>query len=242
MNERDHLCALSLDRLLLSSMSADEERQAGEHLEACEACRTALEELRADQQRFAARVFARTLPPLEARACRRGRLELLAARLGNPRLLVPVGLAVALLLVVARPAPEPDLRIKGGPTLKVFARRQGAVFQVRPDTRLAAGDRIRFVIEPERPGYLLVASVDGAGTVSVYFPPEGGQSAPVGAGRSELPGSIELDDAPGPERLFAYFSEQPLPAAEVARALAAAPGAVVSGVKPLELSFAKEQP
>jgi hypothetical protein len=78
--------------------------------------------------------------------------------------------------------------------------------------------------------------------VSVYFPPEGGQSAPVGAGRSELPGSIELDDAPGPERLFAYFSEQPLPAAEVARALAAAPGAVVSGVKPLELSFAKEQP
>lgn len=242
MNERTHLSAMSLDRLLLGSMPAAEEQQSRAHLEACASCRQALEENRAARQHFEARLFARTLPAVEARLQRPGLLARLGSLLRSPKLLAPAGaLALALLLLVPRPATDADLRIKGGPIFQLFALRQDSVLKVRPETRLAAGDRIRFVVEAPKAGFLLVASVDGAGKVSLYFPPEGAQSAAVGAGRTELPGSIELDDAPGPERLFAYFSDAPLPADEVTRALAAEPGAPVAGVVPLEASFGKER-
>jgi hypothetical protein len=133
---------------------------------------------------------------------------------------MPVVATLALLLWL-RPrtevANEPAIAIKGGPSLRVFARRQGRVTAVRPRTTLHAGDEIRFAVEPAGLHYLIVASVDGAGKATVYFPYGGIASQPVSGGT--LPGSIVLDDAPGPERIFALFSRQPLAAAEVTGAL-----------------------
>jgi hypothetical protein len=113
---------------------------------------------------------------------------------------------------------EPSVAIKGGPSLRVFARHNGRVAVVRPRSALHAGDEIRFAVEPAGLRYLLVASVDGAGKATIYFPYGGAVSQPVG-GATELPGSIVLDDAPGPERVFALLSEQPLVAADVTGAL-----------------------
>lgn len=236
-----HLDSLTLDRLLLGSLPEAEARAARAHLVECADCAAQLAELEADQKRFEAHVFARTLPGLEQRAARPSPLAWLS-RVRS--LAVPaaatLALGLALFVGVGRPAPEPDLRIKGGPTFKVFALHGERVFQVQPGTRLAAGDRIRFVVESESPRWLLVASRDGAGKVSVYFPPEGGRSARVEAGRSELPGSIELDAAPGPERLFAWFSDAPLEASAVAAALAAGDPGRVGDAAPVELAFDKE--
>jgi hypothetical protein len=67
---------------------------------------------------------------------------------------------------------------------------------------------------------VLVASVDASGKANVYFPYEGERSATLpGPGRWEVPGSIELDDTIGPERVFVFFSPEPLVAARAREAL-----------------------
>jgi hypothetical protein len=148
-------------------------------------------------------------------------------------------MAILLAVVSLRPDPNSDLGIKGGASFQVYALRGEAVFPVRADTRLAPGDRIRFVVDPGNARYLLVASVDGAGKVSVYYPPSGDRSGYVVPGRSELEGSIELDQVLGPERLLAYFSDDPLPSTEVVESLARGAEAP-RGIQPVVLTYIKE--
>jgi hypothetical protein len=115
---------------------------------------------------------------------------------------------------------EPAVSAKGGPALHLYVRRGDRVFAAQPRVVLAPGDSVRFVVEPGGHRYLLVVSIDGAGKVSVYHPFEGAASAPLAsAPRVELPESIVLDRAPGPERIFALFSDAPLSAAAVGQQL-----------------------
>ena len=84
---------------------------------------------------------------------------------------------------------------------------------------LRAGDRIRFGVMAGDARFVVVASVDGRGHASIYQP-----STPIAAGKEPLvllPDSIVLDDAPGPERIFALFSDRKVEDAEVTAALAA---------------------
>jgi hypothetical protein len=75
---------------------------------------------------------------------------------------------------------------------------------------------------PDDHSHVIVASVDADARVSIYFPYDGKASAPLpGPGRWEVPGSIQLDDTLGPERVFVFFAEKPLAAADVERALLA---------------------
>ena len=109
-------------------------------------------------------------------------------------------------------AARDDLGIKGDATWQVFANRDNKTFAVHDGAELAAGDRIRFIVTPNRARYIIVASVDGSGAATIYYPYNGIQSAPAEGPRSELPGSIVLDAAPGPERLYALFSDEPIAA------------------------------
>ena len=121
---------------------------------------------------------------------------------------------------------------------------------LRPGAVLAPGDAVRFVVEPAGHRYLLVVSLDGAGKVSVYHPFDGAESAPLAAtARVEVPGSIVLDRAPGPERIVAVFSDAPLSAAAVGQRLAAAaPGSgsgsqvklALPGTEQISLVFEKK--
>ena len=118
--------------------------------------------------------------------------------------------------------------------MQVFARRNdgpamessrpienASVMRVANGARLAPGDALRFVLYPTGLPYVLIVSVDGAGQVSVYFPFQGQASAPIdGATPVSVPGSIVLDRAVGPERLFAIFSDRPLEAHAVRELLA----------------------
>ncbi|HKQ71578.1 MAG TPA: hypothetical protein VJT73_19670, partial [Polyangiaceae bacterium] len=159
-----------------------------------------------------------------------------AARLGV--LAGLVACAAALLLFFRQPAGVSSLgehetpgqgdareRVKGASELLLVARRGGRVFPVdRFNHELGAGDEIRAVVtqsDPTRP-WLLVASIDGSAKTNVYFPFRGQKSGHLEhVGRWEVPGSIVLDDSPGPERIFAFFSKEPLDAALVAKSLEA---------------------
>jgi hypothetical protein len=219
-----HLTALDLDRLLLDETEPGQRARIDAHADACASCAARRAEHIERAVRFGTVVFPRTASALGARrpAAAPGRLWLLG-------LAVP---ALGLLLVAGvgrlRDRGGPELGVKGGPLLHVFARRGdraagegGPVVRVTDGAQLAAGDALRFVLDPTGLPYVLIASVDGAGQVSIYFPFHGEASAPVDGRTSiSVPGSIVLDEAPGPERLYVIYSERPIEARAVRHALA----------------------
>jgi hypothetical protein len=124
----------------------------------------------------------------------------------------------------------------GAPTFEVYVRQGEQGTRANDGACLRPGDALRFVVRPGRSRHLLVVGIDGAGQATVYHPYGAAASGPLpqGAGSDApalaLPGSIELDAAAGPERIYALFSEVPLAAAGVREALLAlharGPGAV----------------
>jgi hypothetical protein len=139
---------------------------------------------------------------------------------------VAASIAIAVYLGGDRTKTEDDVYIgmKGGATLEVVANRADTgQFPVRAGTVLKPKDRIRFVVNTAGSKYVMIASKDGAGTFSVYYPYGAEQSGEVTPGHVELPKSIELDEVTGPERIVAVFSESPVEATAVKAALEANP-------------------
>jgi hypothetical protein len=220
MMPEGHLSTFDLDALALGALAPERRAQAEAHLGACTRCQDDRDQARAAGERFLHQVFPRTLARVTQRRRRTARWLALGLALAT------TAAAVALLLVVSGRGTDPldqggpVVAAKGGPSFHVFAQRDGRVFAVADGARLRPGDELRFAVEPSGLAYLLVASVDGDGKVSVYYPFEGEESGRLAPGpRSELPDSIRLDQAAGPERLFALFSRAPLEAEPVRRAL-----------------------
>jgi hypothetical protein len=252
MNERGHLSTESLDLMLLEALPSGENAEATAHLSTCLGCRGEWEGRLSDQDYFRKHVMPRRSEALAADS-RRG--PSWSWRWLTPAVALAAVVAVAvngstLRHVVA--GSEAELGFKGGPALEVFAKRGEAVFAVKPGVRLATGDRLRFVIEPGSARFLLIASIDGEGNVSPLFPTlaeaagdsdhrgEKRESAPVSLGRQELPGSVELDNAPGPESVFAWFTSQPISFEEASAALRARPqDPTIRGAKPLRIVLEK---
>lgn len=207
-----HLSALDLDALALGALPEGEARAARAHLATCATCRVDADASAALRDQFERSALARNVPTRPRR---------------NPFWLVAPALAaaaaVALVFVTTRqhPREQPELAIKGDAAWQVVANRNGETFAVHDGASLIPGDRIRFAVTPNGAHFLLVASIDGAGTPSIYYPYEGSESAAVTGERVEVPGSIVLDAAPGPERLFALLSDEPITTAAVRSELAA---------------------
>jgi hypothetical protein len=201
-----HLSAFQLDAAALGALAVE----GRAHLESCADCRARANEGQALRDELSAHVMTRTMTALRHR--RRRRFAVLAS------LMVPA-VAVVLWLVLgpAKPVDNiPEVAIKGGPALQVYARSDQRVFRVRDGEVLRAGDEIRFAVTPAGASYVLIASVDGRGHVTIYVPYDGLESVAIDPHHpSELPGSIILDDAMGPERLFAIFSTAPVRVADV---------------------------
>jgi hypothetical protein len=229
-----HPTAMDFDRALLGLLPEDRQRALDEHVRGCARCAETQQTLQSRAAHFRAEVAPRTLPRVLAAADGpAARLSRWWSTAGAGRrwawLATPV-VAAGLVLAVGTVGPkgrrasvvdqEPDVSTKGRPALRTFVRRGERVFAATSGEALAPGDAVRFVVEPRGHRYLLVVSVDGAGKVSVYHPFEGALSAPLGTDpRVELPGSIVLDRAPGPERVFALFSDAPLSAAAARESL-----------------------
>ncbi|WP_216673767.1 hypothetical protein, partial [Pyxidicoccus fallax] len=185
------------------------------HVRTCAACGSQLEALTAGRDAFLrARPADRFLKQLERR-------EAAAPRAPSPwRRLFPVlAAAVPALVLVLVLGPRlfddgSGVTWKGG-AFRVVASRAGAeAVRLEQDSVVKEGDRLRFAYETPEAGHLLVLELDGRGGASVFHPFEGTASAPVAAAQRDfLPGSVELDDAPGTEWLFAVYAPRPLEAA-----------------------------
>jgi anti-sigma factor RsiW len=198
-----HLSSLQLDALALDALPADTRAAASEHLAACATCRAHAEELATLRSHFTVKVLPRTAPALRRPPAWRSAW----------RWVVPLLAVSAAVLVVLHPPAEdgPAYGVKGGTTLQLFAHRGERTWKVEQGEELAPGDQVRFRVEGGGLPYVLLVSVDGAGQVNTYHPFGGARSAllPDGA-LVEIAGSVVLDTAPGPERLFALFSREPL--------------------------------
>lgn len=247
MNARGHLSSEDIDLLMLQALQGAEADAAHAHLGACTSCKRRWDELNEDKARFEQFVMPRTLPKVEERL-RQG--QGLFSFLALPRW-VPAALTAALVLGVTTTitikrisGPQGDdgyIGLKGGPGLEVFAERQGRQFTVKPGAALQPKDKVRFVVNPAGAKYVLIASKDGAGNFTVYYPFNGLESAPLAA--RELPGSVELDEVTGKEWLVAVFSDAPVKADAVKGLMdVGAREKSIEGARVVDLKFDKVKP
>lgn len=214
MPAHPHLSSLELDALALESLPPPEKERVTAHLGSCSSCRQRSEELGALQARFSRHVLPRHLADTSWRPSPWAPWGVLLGRLAP--VLAVAGLALFLVLPREGVPEVPDLGVKGGATLQVFVHRGERVWQAEEGEPLSAQDQVRFQVESGGLPYLLVVSIDGAGKPNIYYPFNGLTSGPVETGTPmALPYSIILDAAPGPERLYALFSREPLQATRV---------------------------
>lgn len=199
---------------VLEAFSAGEDpgETAKRHIDACPNCAPYVAALRGGSE-----AFLRARPPEQflrkldrrAEATRKRRRWWLA--------LLPTAALAALVLVLLPIVDGTNgggVLVKGDPFKVVFRRGEASPQVVSADARLRPGDALRFSYDAPSDGYLLILNLDGTGQASVFYPPEGTRSAPIARGATDfLPGSIVLDEAPGPEWLVAVFSQKPLEAA-----------------------------
>ena len=178
-----------------------------------------------------------------ARARRAGRRLRAGAGLG-----MAVAAAVALALVVgrgerrdARPAggdPVAEVestRIKGDLRLLAFRKVGDRVERLAAGDQVRAGDllQLRFNGGGRRHG--VIASIDGAGAVTLHFPDAEGASTALPLRTSDLPHAYALDDAPRFERFFFLTDDEPIDVARALAALRALAGRRDADRAPLEL-------
>ena len=184
------------------------------------------------------RAFLATRPPQAAAAAIRARLAQAAApRPRAWRWALPLGgLAVAALLVVARPRPEggaptgdgiEQTRDKGSgrtePKLVIYRQRDTHNERLASGARADRGDRLQLAYVTRAPLFGAIVSLDGRGHVTAHLPEEGATTAAAlqAAGEVQLPASYELDDAPGFERFFLVTARTPFAVADVVQAVQA---------------------
>jgi hypothetical protein len=205
----------------LESFSAgdrlDEASEA--HIGSCAACSTyvgALEQARQEFLRMRpVERFARSVERREAERGRRRWMWLAG--------LLPVAAAAAWLVIAH---PPDDVRFKGGEFL-VMVLREGMnePAPVAEGQPLRAGDRLRFLFRAPADGYVMILDRDGTGRVTAFYPQGQAEGAAIGPSPAlaPLPGSIRLDDAPGPEWIVLFFSPKPVRVEDFTRALREAP-------------------
>jgi hypothetical protein len=128
-------------------------------------------------------------------------------------------------LPAGEPAPVDDTtRVKGAARLIAFRQAGEQVEQLGPDAMVRAGDVIQLRYHAGGRGYGVIASVDGAGVVTLHYPlredapPQATAMAPE---PTALPHAYALDDAPRFERFFFITSDDPLDVRQTLGALRA---------------------
>jgi hypothetical protein len=157
---------------------------------------------------IAARVTA------SARQRRRRRLRWLGLATTAAAAVVAVRLvAVPTALDAPRLPQGDDVRVKGAVRLMAFRQVGPEAEQLLPDAVVHAGDIIQLRYNTGGHGYGLIASVDGAGVVTLHFPLS--EQAParataVAQSTVTLPNAYALDDAPRFERFFLVTGDDPI--------------------------------
>jgi hypothetical protein len=157
-------------------------------------------------------------------------------QLAAPAFLVPAAAALVLALspgVLTRPGSKASgIETKGGLIVETYCKRGSQVFVAADGQEFLEGDRLRFAYTHDRPGYLSVFGVDDQARIFPYYEEEtlAGFHAEAGA-RILLPGSVELDEHHGWERIFALWSDSELRDDAVRAAVAAALSAAENDIR-----------
>jgi hypothetical protein len=125
---------------------------------------------------------------------------------------VMLAAAAALFVVPAITTPDdplpadPGVRIKGDASLSVHTLDGGDLHPYQGQA-LAQGDVVGFQVNGQGRKGVVLLSVDGEGSVSVFWPTKGDEPEKLAgdAGSVPLPGSVTLDAAKGPEVFVAVF-------------------------------------
>ena len=190
------------------------------HLEGCADCQARLHRMEAEGDHFQRFVFPATVDAVVEAARPARRANWFAA-------FVPAAAAAAAgLLIFLSPAPPEDyVGLKGDALgLTVFVGAPDGARAVADGASIPAASALRFQVRSAMPCRLWIVSVDAGGQVSRLYPPWGDEGAEAGSA-GPLPGGAVLDGRPGPERVFAVCTPQPLRLHE----LEAAGRAVASG-------------
>jgi hypothetical protein len=141
-----------------------------------------------------------------------------AQRARRLSLVVTMGLA-ALILARILPEDDPTERTKGSPpALSIWRKTRGEPERLASGRSVRAGDVLQIAYGTGL-RYGVIASLDGAGEVTVHWPATGDAAAELDRGAQALPSAYELDQAPEFERFVLVASAAPFSVAEVRRAL-----------------------
>lgn len=205
MTRDGHLSVLSLERHLAGEIDASA------HLSECATCAARWDALQADAAGPSLR------PPVAPTATPRWPIYggLLAA-------------AAAIVFFVMRlttgPIDDGDgIRLKGDFALEVHAHDGTRSRQVLDGDTVTAGERLGFRVKSTCGGHLLILGRDAKGEAWLAYPQQGGgKSAPFGPAKAmqDLKQAVQLDAAPGDERLDALLCDAPIDQATAAPILA----------------------
>ena len=217
-----HVSTLTLHRLRYGELDGSEVRSVRGHIDACDACRARLQAQEAHRAAFVAAPVPDAIRALRPKA-RRPWWQLA----GLPALAV----AAAALLFVALPDGGDGVRLKGGGgDVEVLVQSGGAgdAHVWASGEALRAGDRVQVRVPPGPWSHAWLS--DGRELIADFE---------VSRGRATLaPFSLELDGAPGDERLVLILSEDPLGEAAARAALTGPPP---SGVTVQRLTLTKSR-
>lgn len=222
-----HLRLPELRSLQFEEASEPQAQALRARMKHCEHCQSRLQTMAAEAQAFNASVN----PGFESAAILQ-KLEAIEAQAPAPwwagfakPWMLAVGAMVALFAVIPltqyNPEPGPTVRLKGGGVgLSMFVKDIDGVQPGQDGMHLEAGDQIQFRYDADGHEYLFIISVDARGVISSLYPEVPTHSIKVLAeGTHVLTGSIILDEAVGPERIYAIFSTEALEFEDIDKAV-----------------------
>jgi hypothetical protein len=222
MDTNLHPSWLELDRLVAGPAPHPDEA-IGRHVAACARCTQRLARARQQDADFLAWYpdEGQLLGRPRHRPRRAGGRRLVLGLLSAAVLVVAGVIALVLLRFQAPPSPPAATdRLKGSSLMEMVVQRGETTFPFSGEP-LRAGDILAFRYTTPR-HFLLMATLERRGRVQVFYPPSGDRSARIRPGSQiRLERGLQLDDYTGPERILGLFTDRPLEAARVRRALLA---------------------
>lgn len=220
----EHISDFEFDRFMAHELDHDDRgARVHAHLHACPACANRYEALQAHTVTFQGQASQRALPERIVRQAHRQRHRaagLGAAVVALGGLVIAVGGGALHHLSAGTALPLADLRAKGSVSLDVIKARPGMRAEsMLPGDMAVPGDTLQFRVVSQTSGFLAIASVDGAGTVSLYAPQGDAALLRIEKGQSLIAGAVELDQVLGPERLMALVCPRPLPGTRIVTAI-----------------------
>lgn len=201
--------------------------------------------LRADNAvELAAYPAAPAVAQLEARIAAEAKRRTAARRRKFASVLGALGTVAAIVVLVlvtrtsteTRAIDEPEVtRPKGHARLLAFRNAGDHAEPLSEDALVQAGDTIQLRYHGGGQRHGVIASIDGAGAVTLHYPADERASTSLAAKPTSLPNSYTLDDAPRFERFLFLTSEQPLDVRDTLGALRALARRVDSVSAPADL-------